>query len=110
MRGTTIESKISYSTLNPSVPRPLGVVDTRGVVRFRSRDTLFLNEGVQETANVICDLSDLFSLEVVDELVIEKLAMVRCEGLKYSMKIYAKILLLLEQYIGWIYILYMTYV
>lgn len=43
------------------VARPLGVVDTRGVVRFRSRDTLFLNRGVQEAANVICDLLDLFS-------------------------------------------------
>lgn len=52
-------------------------MDTRGVARFRSRDTLFLNEGVQEAANVISDLRDLFSLEAVDEFVIEKLAMAR---------------------------------
>ena len=60
-----------------NAPWPLGVVDTRGVVRFRSRDTLFLNEDVQEAANVISDLRDLFSLEAVDEFVIEKLAVAR---------------------------------
>lgn len=56
-------------------------MDTRGVAGFRSRDTLFLNEGVQEAANVISDLRDLFSLEAVDEFVIEKLAMARVWGL-----------------------------